>query len=244
MTYSQPYSRRKAIGDAHEERMKARLEALGYRIHPYVRGEYKGWTRYKEERRSPTDWFADFMIVAPDGFRMFAEAKSCLDENKTSENYTVEVQSVVSQKKLINLEERPVLFVFDDWKVCDPDIIENNGEKRPGIELGRTDYYIFKRRMCVDFDNVFGTSSDAMLRRSSGKTNIFENYLQERGYRRIDRTHRFIHNDLPSVELKPNRWAATQASIIWDKKSLTTCDSLNEFKDKIRNNSLLGMFLK
>jgi hypothetical protein len=150
------YRERKAVGDAHEQRVADELTRRGWTVAPCGIGNLP--TAIADAftiTNSPRRWEPD-LIAARGPDVIYIDAKGSMDSGSKGRRF-VNSDCVMAQIGLHALGYLPIYYVFDDLEVSTPYEVYNRGKFEEHSPVGSGGaYYAISIMHCRNFDNIFG----------------------------------------------------------------------------------------
>ncbi|MGV9420008.1 hypothetical protein ACWDO6_21225 [Streptomyces sp. NPDC003674] len=148
------WQERKAVGDAHEQRVAAALAAQGWTVERCGQGTYPPAIRQAlASTTSALRWFPD-LIAARAGEVITIDAKDCMPSN-SSGRYAVADEAVHAGLQFIAANRpTPLYYVFGDLRVLTPvEVLHYTGHAERRHDGA---YRLVSTRKAHPFDTVFG----------------------------------------------------------------------------------------
>jgi hypothetical protein len=146
---------RKAVGDAHEQRVRAELERRGWTVAEYGQGVLPDEIRRPLGRTNSRLRFDPDFIAARGSRVVMVDAKSSM-RGENADNFTISRKALDAHMRLWVETGLPMLYVFANLGVASPaDVLRFCGLKTTA-EAGA--YVSFSARMPGPFDATFGAA--------------------------------------------------------------------------------------
>lgn len=147
------WNERKAVGDAHEQRVAEELEARGWEVAPWGQGTLPPGIRTALSQ-SDSRWrhFPD-LVAARDGDVITVDAKDRMRSTQ-SDRYAVKRDCVSFGLQFLAAFGIPVFYVFGNLGVLSPAEVTSYGTVGPRVRGGA--YYLVSGRLARHFDDMFG----------------------------------------------------------------------------------------
>ncbi|MEO3860895.1 hypothetical protein [Acrocarpospora sp. B8E8] len=145
---------RKAIGDAHEERVARELESRGWTVAPWGQGIMPAPIQTAITRsRTRFKHFPD-LIAAREGDILTIDAKDRMSSAETG-RYAISRDCISFGLQFVAAFGLPVFYVFGNLGVLTPTEVMSYGRVNPrGVGGGA--YHLVNGRLAHQFDDVFG----------------------------------------------------------------------------------------
>lgn len=155
------FQRRKAVGDAHEQRVAQELTRRGWHVDPWGQGMLSNSICMAlRSTGSSLRWLPD-LIAAKDQQIAMIDCKSRMTSRATS-RHAVENSVVTAHLQLVAWALLPVYYVFDNLDVLTPYDVLTNSTRGPRTRAGSgTAYLLIPTARALSFDDVFGAASGA-----------------------------------------------------------------------------------
>ncbi|WP_330242110.1 hypothetical protein [Streptomyces sp. NBC_00525] len=152
------FQRRKAIGDAHEQRVTQELNRRGWHVSPWGQGIMGEPVRFAlHHTTSSLRWTPD-LIVAQGRQVILIDCKSCMT-SQTSRRHAIERAAVNAHLQLVAWTQLPLYYVFDNLELLTPYDALGLGQEGPRTTAGSgTPYLLVPTTHALTFDRVFGHS--------------------------------------------------------------------------------------
>lgn len=146
------WNARKAVGDAHEERVSQELGTRGWAADPWGQAILSKPIRRAVSR---TRWknFPD-LVAARDGDLVAIDAKDRMSSAETG-RYAISRECVSFGIQFVAAFGVPIFYVFGNLGVLTPQEVMSYGSTGPRGMGGS--YYLVNGRLAHQFDDVFGT---------------------------------------------------------------------------------------
>ncbi|MET9438055.1 hypothetical protein [Streptomyces sp. NPDC006551] len=157
------FHRRKAIGDAHEQRVTQELNHRGWHASPWGQGVMGEPIRLAlHHTTSSLRWTPD--LIAAQGRRVILiDCKSRMT-SQTSQRHAIERAAVTAHLQLVAWTQLPLYYVFDNLDLLTPHDALGLGQKGPRTTAGSgTPYLLVPATRASRFDDVFGTPATSAL---------------------------------------------------------------------------------
>lgn len=153
------FQQRKAVGDAHEQRVARELTRRGWHVDPWGQGVLSNVIcTALRSTRSSLRWLPD-LIAAKDQQIALIDCKSRMT-SRTTGRHAVERSAVTAHLQLVAWWLLPVYYVFDNLDVLAPYDVLTNGTGGPRTQAGSgTPYLLTPTAHSLPFNDVFGTAS-------------------------------------------------------------------------------------
>ncbi|MBX9427657.1 hypothetical protein [Streptomyces lateritius] len=148
------WQKRKAVGDAHEQRVAAALAAQGWTVERCGQGTYQPAIQQAlAQTTSALRWFPD-LIAARAGEVVTIDAKDCMPSS-TSGRYAVSDEAIHAGLQFIAANRpTPLYYVFGDLRVLTPvEVLHYTGHAERRHDGA---YRLVSTRQAHPFDTVFG----------------------------------------------------------------------------------------
>ncbi|MFI1980776.1 hypothetical protein [Streptomyces wedmorensis] len=156
------FQRRKAIGDAHEQRVALELNRRGWHVSPWGQGILSKPVRYALHHTSSSLRWTPDLIAAQGRQVVLIDCKSRMT-SQTSRRHVVERAAVTAHLQLVAWTQLPLYYVFDNLDLLTPYDVLGYGQEGPRTAAGSgTPYVLVPAGRAVAFDCVFGTSDGLM----------------------------------------------------------------------------------
>ena len=153
------FQRRKAVGDAHEQRVAQELTRRGWHVDPWGQGVLSNAIRIAlRSTSSCLRWLPDLIAAKNEQIAMI-DCKTRMTSRTTS-RHAVEYSAVTAQLQLVAWGLLPVYYVFDNLDVLTPYDVLTNGTSGPRTHAGSgTPYLLIPTARSLHLDDVFGSAS-------------------------------------------------------------------------------------
>ncbi|MBW5420155.1 hypothetical protein GKQ77_01000 [Streptomyces sp. BG9H] len=151
------FQQRKAVGDAHEQRIAQELTARGWAVNPWGQGVL---TQPVQAALRQTDsslrWTPD-LLAAKEGRVALIDCKSSMTSRATH-RHAIESAAVDAHLQLVAWTRLPLYYVFDNLDVLTPYDALTAGQTGPrSVRTGSgAPYLLVPTTLCRPFDTVFG----------------------------------------------------------------------------------------
>lgn len=154
------WAERKAIGDAHEDRVRVELEWRGWTVTPYGQGVLPATTRAALRRtESRMRWDPDF-VVSHGSAICLVDAKASM-HGEDAYTYTISRKALRSGIRMWAELDLPLYYVFQNLGCATPVEIMQFCRLNTIGEAGG--YVSFGSGLARPFDDVFGAGSYARI---------------------------------------------------------------------------------
>lgn len=153
------FQRRKAIGDAHEQRVTKELNQRGWHVSPWGQGIMGEPIRLAlHSTTSSLRWTPD-LIAAQGQQVVLIDCKSRMT-SQASRRHAVERSAVAAHLQLVAWTQLPLYYVFDNLDLLSPYDALGLGQEGPRTAAGSgTPYLLVPAARALAFDHVFGRSA-------------------------------------------------------------------------------------
>ncbi|MDH6537993.1 hypothetical protein [Streptomyces sp. SPB4] len=151
------FQQRKAVGDAHEQRIAEELTARGWAVNPWGQGVL---TQPVQAALRKTDsslrWTPD-LLAAKEGHVAMIDCKSSMTSRATH-RHAIEGAAVRAHLQLVAWTVLPLYYVFDSLDVLTPYDALATGQTGPHSVAGSgAPYLLVPTTRCRTFDSTFGS---------------------------------------------------------------------------------------
>ncbi|MGW1094157.1 hypothetical protein ACWD5W_00020 [Streptomyces sp. NPDC002455] len=145
------FQNRKAIGDAHEQRVTQELNRRGWHVSPWGQG-----IRYALHRTSSSLRWTPDLIAAQGRQVVLIDCKSRMT-SQTSRRHVVERAAVTAHLQLVAWPQLPLYYIFDNLDLLTPYDALGYGQEGPRTAAGSgTPYLLVPADQSMPFEDVFG----------------------------------------------------------------------------------------
>ncbi|MER7141288.1 hypothetical protein ACIRVI_00020 [[Kitasatospora] papulosa] len=146
------FQNRKAIGDAHEQRVTQELNRRGWHVSPWGQGILGEPVRYALHRTSSSlRWTPD--LIAAQGRQVVLIRMT----SQTSRRHVVERAAVTAHLQLVAWTQLPLYYIFDNLDLLTPYDALGYGQEGPRTTAGSgTPYLLVPADQSMPFEDVFG----------------------------------------------------------------------------------------
>ncbi|MFE5589188.1 hypothetical protein [Streptomyces sp. NPDC056549] len=157
------FQQRKAIGDAHEQRVTHELKQRGWHVSPWGQGVMGEPVRLAlHHTTSSLRWTPD-LIAARERQVVMIDCKSRMT-SQTSRRHAVERAAVTAHLQLVAWTQLPLYYVFDNLDLLTPHDALGYGQEGPRTTAGSgTPYLLVPATRALGFDDVFGPPAAGAL---------------------------------------------------------------------------------
>lgn len=161
------WTRRKAVGDVHEQRVAEELTLRGWEVNPWGQGILTGCVRGALRRTdSSLRWTPD-LVAARGEIIALIDCKSRMTSGE-SDRHAVERAAVKAHLQLAAWTDLPVYYVFDNLGVLTPHDILMAGRLGPHTRVGSgAPYYLIGTGLDRPFDDIFGPHENLIQLRAA-----------------------------------------------------------------------------
>jgi len=144
---------RKAVGDAHEERVRRELERRGWTVMPYGQGTWPEPIRAALRRtESVMRWEPDLLIAQGSTLRLI-DCKAAM-RGEDAFMYSISRKALRAHVRMFAERDLPIFYVFDNLGVLTPpEVMQNSRLETIGDAGG---YLSISSGYPRPFDDVFG----------------------------------------------------------------------------------------
>jgi hypothetical protein len=147
------FEQRKAVGDAHEQRVAEELEKRDWEVSPYGQAVLSPGIRSAISANGYPWRYAPDLIASRDGDVIAVDAKDRMRSTHT-DRYAIKKDCVTFGIAFVVITGIPVFYVFGNLGVLTPTEVQAYGTLGPRARGGA--YYLVPGRLGHDFDDVFG----------------------------------------------------------------------------------------
>ncbi|MFC9595804.1 hypothetical protein ACFTUC_39165 [Streptomyces sp. NPDC056944] len=153
------FQQRKAIGDAHEQRVTHELNQRGWHVSPWGQGVMGEPVRLALHHTSSSLRWTPDLIAARERQVVMIDCKSRMT-SQTSRRHAVERAAVTAHLQLVAWTQLPLYYVFDNLDLLTPYDALGLGREGPRTTAGSgSPYLLVPADRSMPFENVFGRSS-------------------------------------------------------------------------------------
>ncbi|MEV7169324.1 hypothetical protein AB0O18_06495 [Streptomyces sp. NPDC093224] len=151
------FQQRKAVGDAHEQRIAEELTACGWVVNPWGQGVLTHPVQAAlRGTGSSLRWTPD-LLAAKDGRVAMIDCKSSMT-SRTTRRHAIESAAVRAHLQLVAWTVLPLYYVFDSLDVLTPFDALVAGQNGPHSIAGSGAPYLFvPTTHCRSFGSTFGS---------------------------------------------------------------------------------------
>lgn len=157
---SEGWSQRKAVGDAHEARVRAELEARNWTVQPYGQGIFSEQVRHALQTANSEMRYDPDMVAVRNTDICFIDAKASM-QGRYADTYRITRRSLNAARRFWVMFDLPVWFVFSNMGVASPaDVMDYCGLTRLGAAGG---YVSFSAGLPKPFELIFGPPTGGVM---------------------------------------------------------------------------------
>ncbi|WP_405410854.1 hypothetical protein [Streptomyces rubiginosohelvolus] len=156
------FQNRKAIGDAHEQRVTQELNRRGWHVSPWGQGILGEPVRYALHRTSSSLRWTPDLIAAQERQVVLIDCKSRMT-SQTSRRHVVERAAVTAHLQLVAWTQLPLYYIFDNLDLLTPYDALGYGQEGPRTTAGSgTPYLLVPADQSMPFEDVFGRPGELL----------------------------------------------------------------------------------
>jgi hypothetical protein len=156
------FQSRKAIGDAHEQRVTQELTRRGWHVSPWGQGVMGEQVRLALHRTTSSLRWTPDLIAAQRRQVVLIDCKGRMT-SRASQRHAIERSAVTAHLQLVAWTQLPLYYVFDNLDLLTPHDALGLGQEGPRSTAGSgTAYLLVPAVRALAFDHVFGRAEGLM----------------------------------------------------------------------------------